>query len=102
MSIRLVINNADGSHYWTEHFPDRESADKWFAEEQTRPYWDKARSAEFIDNSPPPPSAEEIAAAAVEIQKREQAQASVESIDWDQVKSLEELTAIVRALVERG
>ena len=35
----LKIFNADGSIYWTEHFNDQDSLDKWLEEEKTRPYW---------------------------------------------------------------
>lgn len=45
---KLVINNADGSHYWTEHFNSQDEANAWLAEEKTRPYWDATRTHEFI------------------------------------------------------
>jgi hypothetical protein len=57
--LKLEIKNADGSHYWTEHFNDLASAEKWYAEEQTRNYWKADRVAQFIDKTPPPPSKEE-------------------------------------------
>ena len=57
--IKLEIKNADGSHYWTEHFNDLDSAKKWYSEEQTRKYWQKDRAAQFIDLTPPPLSKEE-------------------------------------------
>lgn len=50
----LEIKKADGSSYWTEHFNDKESLDKWLAEEKTRPYWDKTFAETIIDMSPTP------------------------------------------------
>jgi len=61
--ITLAILKKDGSNYWTERFNDLPAAQKWLAEEQTRPYWDKSYSASFVDDTPAPPSAAEVAAA---------------------------------------
>lgn len=34
-----MIKKEDGSHFAKASFNDKESADNWIAEEQTRPYW---------------------------------------------------------------
>lgn len=52
----LVITKEDGSHYWTEHFNDEASCDRWLATEQSRPYWDPTYVAtKTADVMPPPP-----------------------------------------------
>lgn len=61
--IDLTIKKSDGSTYWSEHFNDLPSCEKWLALEKTRPYWKQDFSGTCIDNSPPGPTPEEIAAA---------------------------------------
>ena len=49
--IKLEIKNQDGSTYWTEHFNDQASCDKWLAEEKTRAYWKSSFTLNVVDNS---------------------------------------------------
>jgi hypothetical protein len=36
---KLTILKEDSSVYWVEHFNSEEEANRWIAEEVTRPYW---------------------------------------------------------------
>lgn len=45
--IKLIVLKKDGSLYWSDHFEDQESAQKWIDEEQTRSYWDKENTYSF-------------------------------------------------------
>jgi len=46
---------------WECYFDKRTQADKWLAEEQTRPYWDKYESYEITGEDTPDPNQEEEA-----------------------------------------
>lgn len=48
----LIIYNADGSTYWTEHFKTLLDAQNWLMKEKNQPYWDKSFTYQIIDNSP--------------------------------------------------
>lgn len=54
--IVLTISRADGSTYWVEHFNTIADANRWIAEEQTRPYWDATWTYTILDNTVPPVS----------------------------------------------
>lgn len=54
--VTLVIKREDNSIYWTEHFNDQVTADKWLADEMTRPYWDKTWTATKTVEEIPMPS----------------------------------------------
>lgn len=54
--IVLTILKADGSTYWVEHFNTMADANRWIAEEQTRPYWDATWTYTIVDNTVPPVS----------------------------------------------
>lgn len=60
--FELTIRRQDGTVYWVEHFNDLASAQKWIAEEQTRPYWNNSYTYQIVDRTPPPKTPEEIAA----------------------------------------
>lgn len=52
--FEIIIKQADGSVYWTEHFGSLAKAEEWIAEEQTRKYWNKTYTYEILDRTPPP------------------------------------------------
>lgn len=52
--IILTIKKDKDTTYWVERFKDQNSADKWLAEEMTKPYWDKLYTYSFEDDSPTP------------------------------------------------
>ena len=64
--ITLTIKKADNSIYWVERFNSQAHADKWLAEEMTRPYWLNSYVATSVETLPPVPTAEEIAAKAAD------------------------------------
>ena len=41
---KLVINNYDDTHYWTEYADTEAALIAWYNEETTRPYWDHSRT----------------------------------------------------------
>ena len=67
--FKLTIKNADGSHYWTEHFNSMNEGEKWLAEEETRHYWKPGRIAEFFDLSPPKKTQEQLDAEQAKIER---------------------------------
>jgi hypothetical protein len=50
--FNLIVKKSDNSIYLDLQFNDRDSANKWIAEEQTRKYWDSSLTFEIIDKSP--------------------------------------------------
>lgn len=50
--ITLTIFKKDGSVYWVEHFNSKAEADKWIAEEKTRPYYGKDWTVEIVEPAP--------------------------------------------------
>ncbi len=60
---KLVIENADGTSYWTEHFSSEQELNKWLDTERTRPYWKSEFTTEITDITPPViiPDAKQIA-----------------------------------------
>jgi hypothetical protein len=69
--IKLVIKQADGSVYWTEHFNLLSDLNKWLNEERNRPYWKQDFTTEMTDLTPPPPTQAELdAIAALASQKQ--------------------------------
>jgi len=59
--FKLTIFNPDLSVYWIEHFNTQAELDKWFAEEQTRPYWNRKFTHQIEDLTPPEKTSEEKA-----------------------------------------
>lgn len=57
--VSMVILRKDATTYWEDSFQDIATANKWVAEEQTRPYWDKSYTVTLTDHA-----LEEAAAAA--------------------------------------
>jgi hypothetical protein len=60
MAVRLEIKRQDGTTYWVETFRTRPDGDRWLAEERTRPYWNNAFIATFIDEPEPTPIARDV------------------------------------------
>lgn len=51
--IKLTIKNKDGSEYWVKHFNTMADANAWAKEEKSRPYWDKSRVIEIVEQKEP-------------------------------------------------
>jgi ribosomal protein L29 len=54
--LKLEIKKVDDSVYWVEYFNIQADVDKWIAEEQTRPYWDKSFTYTIVDISDKTPA----------------------------------------------
>jgi len=101
--IKLEIKRADDSIYWTEHFNDIPSANKWLAEEKTRMYWDKTYTHSIVDLDPTDPVKEEEKRIAKEQEKiwrdalkekKEQAEIGLKSFDLSKIKDADVRQAI--------
>lgn len=99
--VILVITKSDLSPYWTEHFNDLASCNRWLAEEQTRPYWDKTYISTITDLTPPDPTPAEVAALAA---KRAATAARVAKITAAKGKGVnftpQEVQDILKVIVE--
>ncbi len=103
MSFKLDITNPDGTHYWTEFFNDKESADKWLEEEKTRPYWNVGNTYEILEEAKHVATQEEIQAeddSKVKIKKIKDAKDALKNIDIDGATTIAKLKVIVKLLLE--
>lgn len=99
MAVRLEIKNADGTPYWTEHFNNRQEGDRWLATEQTRPYWKKDFTFQFIDLPAPTPILRDPVAEAA----RAAARAKLSAVDPQSLTTLPALReAVADILIALG
>ena len=49
--VTVKVFKGDGSPYWTDHFNDVASANKWLDEEKTRKYWDSSFTTSITDTT---------------------------------------------------
>lgn len=50
-NFEVTLIYKDATTWFAGSFPSNEAAEKWIAEERTRPYWDAATQAQIIDKT---------------------------------------------------
>lgn len=95
MPFRLEIKRTDATIYWVEHFKTKEDGDRWLAEEQTRPYWDKSFIPTFIELADPPPNPVDQTKLAAQLA----AAVRLRAANVDGAATLADLRAILRDIV---
>lgn len=98
--IKLEIKKPNGEIYWTEHFSNLESANKWLDEEKTRKYWNDDFTHEFIDLTPPPKTPDEIAKEAVEQVERDEAKLFLKQLKKSDLVDLDTCASAIMKIVK--
>ncbi len=103
--ISLTIRKQDNSIYWVERFNTIIDAEKWIAEEKTRPYWqnhNKERWTVTIEDKTHVPTPVEIAAAEALKTARQARLQVLSTIGSKTILSNQDMQDAVLALIKRN
>ena len=97
----LTILKSDDSVYWVEHFKTRAELDRWLATEKTRPYWVASYKSQIQDITPQVDPVEQARQTAEKL-KRNDASARLTQVDFDKIKTVDDLKAVIKDLIDKG